>query len=73
MFFNKKKPEIKTYDKTQKMPVLKTNMYTGEKVIGFKDINSGKFEEVQLIRDEKDLNYFMKEYNITEQDIKKEY
>lgn len=61
----------KTYDKETSRPVLKCSICNGEQVAGFKDIHTGKFEEVMLIRDQKDLDLFMKQYGI--QEITKEY
>lgn len=62
---------IRTYDKDSKKPVLKCSICNGEQVAGFKDIHTGKFEEVTLIRNEKELEEFMKRYGIKE--ISKEY
>lgn len=61
----------KTYDKETSRPVLKCSICNGEQVAGFKDIHTGKFEEIMLIRDQKDLDLFMKQYGI--QEITKEY
>lgn len=61
----------KTYDKENSRPVLKCSICNGEQVAGFKDIHTGKFEEIMLIRDQKDLELFMKQYGI--QEITKEY
>lgn len=61
----------RTYDKENTRPVLKCSICNGEQVAGFKDIHTGKFEEVMLIRDQKDLDLFRKQYGIRE--ITKEY
>ncbi len=61
----------KEYDKENKRPVLKCSICNGEQVAGFKDIHTGRFEEVMLIRNERDLDIFQKTYDITE--IVKEY
>ena len=45
----KKKTVIKTYDKENKKPVIKASICNGEQVAGFKDIHTGKIEEVMLI------------------------
>lgn len=66
-----KKIEKKSYDKEKKRPVLKCSICNGEQVAGFKDINTGKFEEVMLIRNERDLDIFQRTYDIAE--IVKEY
>lgn len=63
--------EKRTYDKENSRPVLKCSICNGEQVAGFKDIHTGKFEEIMLIRDQKDLELFMKQYGI--QEITKEY
>lgn len=63
--------EKKTYDNDTVKPVLKCSICNGEQVAGFKDIRTGKFEEVMLIRDKKDLDDFMDQYGIRE--ISKEY
>lgn len=52
-------------------PVLRCSICTGEQVAGFKNLNTGKFEDVMLIKNEKDLKTFMKRYALTE--ISKEY
>lgn len=70
MFFSKKINK-KTYDIETQKPVLRCSICTGEQVAGFKDIHTGKFEEVVLIRDEKELKEFMEMYGI--QEITKEY
>lgn len=68
--FNRKKIQ-KNYDSEQKKPVLKCSICNGEQVAGFKDLHTGKFEEVMLIRNHKDLDEFKKMYGIKE--IDKEY
>ena len=55
------------------MPVIKSSICTGEKVAGFKDIRSGKFTDVMLIRDKKDMDEFLEKYDISEADVKKEW
>lgn len=69
----RKKIEKKTYNKATQKPVLKCSICTGEQVAGFKDIHTGKFEEVMLIRDGNDLAKFRELYGISEQEITKEY
>ena len=69
--FGKKKLEKKTYDRQNQRPVLKCSICNGEQVAGFKDINTGRFQEIMLIRDEADLDIFMEMYDID--NISKEY
>lgn len=68
----KKKSKHLSYDNINKKPIIKASICNGEQVAGFKDINSGKFEEVMLIRGASDLEMFKKQYGINEE-ITKEY
>lgn len=61
----------KEYDRENMRPVLKCSICNGEQVAGFKNIHTGKFEEIMLIRDQKELKEFMEMYGIAEMD--KEY
>ncbi len=67
-----KKNIMRSYDKDSKRPVIKASICTGEQVAGFKDIHTGKIEEIMLIRSEADLDNFKKMYGINEK-IEKEY
>lgn len=60
-----------SYDKENKKPVIRCSICTGEQVAGFKDIKTGKFEDIMLIKTEKDLRDFMSRYDISE--IEKDY
>ena len=68
----KKKIVTKTYDKENKKPVIKASICNGEQVAGFKDIHTGKIEEVMLIKNQADLDAFKKMYGIDDE-IEKEY
>jgi hypothetical protein len=45
MFHKKVQKEI--YDKEKLKPVIRSSICTGEKVAGFKDLQTGKFTEVK--------------------------
>lgn len=68
----KKKTIVQTYDKENKKPVIKASICNGEQVAGFKDLHTGKMEEVMLIKDSADLDRFRTMYGI-EEEITKEY
>lgn len=70
LFFRKKSEPV-SYDRDNEIPVLHCSICNGEQVAGFKDIHTGKFEEVCLIRSDAELQDFMDRYGITE--ITKEY
>ena len=59
------------YDPETQRPILRCSICTGEKVAGFKNIHTGKFEEVTLIRDDRELQEFMDRYGISE--VTREY
>lgn len=71
MFGRKKKIEKKTYDKENLKPILHASICTGETVAGFKDKRTGRFQEIMLIKSEKDVELFKEIYDIT--DLPKEY
>ncbi len=68
----KKKSVVQSYDKENKKPIIKSSICNGEQVAGFKDIHTGKVEEVMLIKNPADLDKFKMMYGI-EEEIKKEY
>ena len=68
----KKKPQRHKYDKTNKKAVLKCSICTGEQVAGFKDIHTGKIEDIMLVKTAADIERFKKIYGI-EGSIDKEY
>ena len=68
----KKKVLVQTYDKENKKPVIKSSICSGEQVAGFKDIRTGKIEEIMLINNTAELETFKAMYGITEE-ITKEY
>ncbi len=51
--------------------MLRCSICTGEQAAGFKELGTGRFEEVMLIRSEKDLARFMHEYGLEK--VTKEY
>ena len=68
--FKPKETKHLTYDNENQKPVIRCSICTGEQVAGFKDVHTGKFTDIMLIRDEKDLEEFKAMYKITE--IRKE-
>lgn len=71
--FGKKKPalpEVEYNSETQRA-IVKCSICNGEQVAGFKDIQTGHFTEVMLIKSEKDLEVFKKAYGV--ENVGKEY
>ena len=73
MFGRKKKLLAPQYDKAGKIPVIRSSICTGEQVAGFKDPVSGKFHELMLIRDSGDLKEFLSQYQVSEDEIQREW
>jgi hypothetical protein len=69
----KRKPVKESYDKENQRPVIRSSICTGEQVAGFKDVRTGRFTEVMVIRDGKDMEEFTAKYDIPAEDIKKEW
>lgn len=66
MLFGRKK-EIKSYDPSERKPVIRSSICTGEKTAGFLDLKTGRFHEIMLIRNDKDLKEFMLTYGIKDE------
>ena len=73
LFGRRKKPSAVPYDRAGKIPVIRSSICTGEQVAGFKDPVSGKFDELMLIRDERDFQEFLRRYQVEETEIKREW
>lgn len=71
MFGRKKKEAQHQYDPARYRAVLHCSICNGEQVAGFKDRETGKFEEVMLIRSEEDLREFQRRYGVEQ--VSKEY
>lgn len=68
----KKKTIVHTYEKENQKPVIRSSICNGEQVACFKDIHTGKMEEVMLIKNQADVEKFKEMYGISEE-IAKEY
>ncbi len=61
------------YNRGNKIPVIRSSICTGEQVAGFKDPVSGRFEEVMLLRNDRDLQEFLRQYQVEASEIKREW
>lgn len=66
-----KKKEIIPFNPDTHRAVVHCSICTGEQVAGFKDRVTGKFTEVMLIKNDRDMDDFKKTYHLT--DVTKEY
>ena len=63
----RKKPQGPRYDEAIQTPVIRCSICTGEQVAGFRNRETGRFEEVMLLRTPEDLEAFRKRYGITDE------
>lgn len=70
VFGRRKKRAAVSFDKSGKIPVIRSSICTGEQTAGFQDKATGKIQEVMLIRGKADLREFMEEYDLDESEIK---
>lgn len=73
MFGWRKKQAVMPYNRGNKIPVIRSSICTGEQVAGFKDPVSGRFEEVMLLRNDRDLQEFLRQYQVEASEIKREW
>lgn len=64
MFRRKETVKKISYDAARQKPVLRCSICTGEQVAGFQDLQTGKVEEVMLIRNEADMQKFREMYGV---------
>lgn len=69
----RKKGRPRDYDKENLKPVIHASICNGEQVAGFKDRQTGKFTEIMLIRDSRDLAEFIESYGLSAEEITKEW
>lgn len=71
--FKKRTAPGKTYDREHYKPVLHCSICTGEQVAGFKDLRTGQFQDVMLVRTQKDLDAFLAQYGLRAEELEKDY
>ena len=63
--FFKKHNAAPAAEKHTGTPAIRCSICTGEQVAGFRDKETGRFEEVMLLRTPEDLEAFRQKYGIT--------
>ena len=72
LFKKEKKEKTQSYDPATMEPLIRASICNGEQVAGFRNMQTGEFLEIMLIRDEADLDEFKRQYNISGE-VKKIY
>ncbi len=73
MFGKCKQPPVIPFDRGGRVPVIRSIICTGEQTASFKDPVSGRFQEYMLIRNDKYLQEFLRRYQVTEAELKREW
>ncbi len=61
------------FDSGHYRPVIRSSICTGEQVAGFKNLDTGRFTEIMLIRNNEDIEEFTKKYNVQREEIHREW
>lgn len=69
----RKKIVKEKYDKENERPIIHASICNGEQVAGFRNIHTGKFTEIMVIRNNRDMDEFLEKYNLSIDEIRKEY
>ena len=72
LFRKKNTPKI-PYDPTVQEPVVRRSICTGEMTVGFVNRSTGKFQEYQMARDQKELDAFCRGVGIEPNQLKTIY
>lgn len=59
-----RKTKMPPFDQEYQRAILRCSICTGEQVAGLKDIRTGKFQDVMLIKSKEDLDFFMEYYGV---------
>lgn len=61
------------FDREHHKPVIRSSICTGEQVAGFKDMRTGRFTEIMLIRNNEDIEEFTQKYSVSREQIRREW
>ena len=73
MFGWRKKQAVMPYNRGNKIPVIRSSICTGEQVAGFNEPVRDRFEEVMLLRNDRHLQEFLRQYQVEASEIKREW
>ena len=72
LFHREKKPSI-PYDPNTQRPAVRRSICTGEMTVGFVDLETGRFMEYMLARDQRELENFCRGVGIDVKDLQTIY
>ena len=68
-----RKPKAPAFDPARQQPAVRKSICTGEMTVGFVDRQTGKFTEVMMVRDQRELEAFCKSVGVSAGEIKTIY
>lgn len=71
--WKKKEPAPPAYPPEEYEPVIRSSICTGEKVACMRNRQTGRMQEVMLIRTQEDLDSFCRQYGLSPDRIKTVY
>ena len=71
--FRKRAPEPPRFPPEDFEPVLRCSICTGEQTACMREKATGKLRELELIRNEKDLQEFCRSYGVKREEIRRIY
>lgn len=71
--FRRKSAAKPAFDPETQQPAVRRSICTGEMTAGFIDIKTGKFTDVLLVRDQRELEAFFKSVGAKPEDVKTIY
>ena len=66
-------PVSNRFAESEWTPAIRTGICTGEMVAGFIEKASGKFHEIELVRNDADIDSFCRKYDVCSENIKRIY
>ena len=61
------------FDREYYKPVIRSSICTGEQVAGFKNLRTGRFTEIMLVRNNEDIEEFTQKYGVSREEIRREW
>lgn len=71
--FTKKRPASIPYDPAAEQPAVRKSICTGEMTVGFIDRKTGKFRDVMMAANQRELDGFLKQIGAKSEDLKTIY
>ncbi|MCC8183046.1 MAG: aspartate dehydrogenase [Clostridiales bacterium] len=69
MWFRRKRPQSLAYDPARQRPVIRASICTGEQTACLRDRETGKLEEVMLLRTPEDRQSFCRACGVGEDEV----